>query len=90
MVARVRATDEREMLGCLSGGLDRKHRLIRAQIIVRMDGQLLSRYRFRHTLFQKYLYRSLDEVERVHLHEQVCDDLILFLGLGSLSLLLKY
>jgi hypothetical protein len=26
VVARVRATDEREMLGCLSGELDRKHR----------------------------------------------------------------
>ncbi|NIP17122.1 MAG: hypothetical protein GWM87_02380, partial [Xanthomonadales bacterium] len=36
-----------------------------------MDGQLLSRYRFRHILFQRYLYSSLDEVERVHLHEQV-------------------
>jgi predicted ATPase len=38
---------------------------------LRVDGQLLSRYRFRHTLFQKYLYGSLDEVELVYLHEQV-------------------
>jgi predicted ATPase len=45
--------------------------LIRAQSIVRIDGQLVSCYRFRHILFQKYLYGSLDEVERVHLHEQV-------------------
>jgi predicted ATPase len=51
--------------------LDRRHRLIRAQSIQREDGQLLSCYRFRHILFQKYLYSSLDEVERVHLHEQV-------------------
>ncbi|MEW6232674.1 MAG: BTAD domain-containing putative transcriptional regulator [Chloroflexota bacterium] len=71
VVARVRATGEQEMLGRLSGELDRRHRLIRAQSIVRVDGQLLSRYRFRHILFQKYLYSSLDEVERVHLHEQV-------------------
>ncbi|TEU12039.1 MAG: hypothetical protein E3J21_22195, partial [Anaerolineales bacterium] len=71
VVARVRATDEREMLGRLSGELDRRHRLIRAQSIQRMDGQLLSCYRFRHILFQRYLYSSLDEVERVHLHEQV-------------------
>ncbi|NIO72145.1 MAG: hypothetical protein GTN71_24750, partial [Anaerolineae bacterium] len=41
------------------------------QSIQRMDGQLLSCYRFRHILFQRYLYSSLDEVERVHLHEQV-------------------
>jgi predicted ATPase len=71
VVARVRATDEREMLGRLSGELDRRHRLVRAQSIVRLDGQLLSCYRFRHILFQKYLYSSLDEVERVHLHEAV-------------------
>jgi adenylate cyclase len=71
VVARVRATDEGKMLGRLSGELDRRHRLLRAESIQRIDGQLLSRYGFRHTLFQKYLYNSLDEVERVHLHEQV-------------------
>jgi predicted ATPase/DNA-binding SARP family transcriptional activator len=71
VVAQVRAVDEREMLGRLSSELDRGHRLISAQSIVRVDGQLLSRYRFRHILFQRYLYSSLDEVERVHLHEQV-------------------
>ena len=71
VVARVRATGEREILGRLSGELDRRHRLVHAQSIQRMDGQLLSRYRFRHILLQKYLYSSLDEVERVHLHEQV-------------------
>jgi predicted ATPase len=31
----------------------------------------LSRYRFRHILFQNYLYSSLDGVERAHLHEAV-------------------
>ena len=71
VVARVRTVDEREALEHLSGELDRRHRLIRAQSIQRVDGQTLSRYRFRHILFQKYLYGSLDEVERVHLHEQV-------------------
>jgi predicted ATPase/DNA-binding SARP family transcriptional activator len=71
VVARVQAADEQEMLGRLSGELDRTHRLIHAQSIVRIDGQPLSRYRFRHILFQKYLYGTLDELERVHLHEQV-------------------
>jgi len=71
VVARVRAADEREMVGRLSGELDRRHRLVRAQGILRMDGQRLSRYRFRHILFQRYLYNSLDEVERAHLHEAV-------------------
>jgi DNA-binding SARP family transcriptional activator/predicted ATPase len=70
VVAQVQATDERELLARLSGELDRRHRLIRAQSILRIDGQLLSSYRFRHTLYQKYLYSNLDEVERVYLHEQ--------------------
>jgi tetratricopeptide (TPR) repeat protein len=71
VLAQVRASGERELLGILRDELDRKHRLISAHSIQRLDGQLLSCYRFRHTLYQKYLYQSLDEVERVHLHEQV-------------------
>jgi predicted ATPase/DNA-binding SARP family transcriptional activator len=71
VAAQVQSTDERELLGRLSSELDRRHRLVRAQSIQRIDGRLLSRYRFRHILFQRYLYGSLDEVERVHLHERV-------------------
>jgi predicted ATPase len=71
VVARVRAIDEQRLLTRLSSELDRKHRLIRAQSIQRVANQLVSRYRFRHILFQKFLYGSLDEVERVHLHNQV-------------------
>jgi predicted ATPase len=70
-VARVRDVDEHRMMDYLSSELDRKHRLVQAQSIQRVDGKPLSRYRFRHILFQKYLYSSLDEVERVHLHEQI-------------------
>ncbi|TEU12128.1 MAG: hypothetical protein E3J21_21920 [Anaerolineales bacterium] len=39
------------------------------------SGQRLSRYRFRHDLFQKYLYSSLDEVERARLHEAAGNEL---------------
>lgn len=74
-VARIRGVDEHKMLDYLSGELDRKHRLVQAQSIQRLDGNRLSRYRFRHILFQKYLYGSLDEVERAHLHEQVGNSL---------------
>jgi DNA-binding SARP family transcriptional activator/tetratricopeptide (TPR) repeat protein/energy-coupling factor transporter ATP-binding protein EcfA2 len=71
VVARVLDQDERQLLPQLSGELDKKHRLIRADSIHRLNGQVLSSYRFRNILFQKYLYSSLDHVERVHLHEQV-------------------
>jgi predicted ATPase len=71
VVSRVRAIEKHRMLEYLSGGLEKKHRLVHAHSIQRVDGGSLSRYRFQHILFQRYLYGSLDEVERVHLHEQV-------------------
>jgi predicted ATPase len=71
VVARLQANSEDEMVRHLSRDLDRRHRLVRAQGILRLDGQRLSQYRFRHILFQTYLYHSLDEVERAHLHEAV-------------------
>ncbi|MBN1659486.1 MAG: AAA family ATPase [Anaerolineae bacterium] len=71
VVARVRGIDEREMRERLSGELDRRHRLVRAQTIERLGPRRLSRYRFRNYLFQHYLYDSLDPVERSCLHEDV-------------------
>ncbi len=71
VVARVRATDEWDMVQRLSNELEKRHRLVRAQGIQRVGDRRLSRYRFRHHLFQRYLYNRLDEVERVTLHEEV-------------------
>jgi DNA-binding SARP family transcriptional activator/predicted ATPase len=71
VLAQLRGADEREMLGYLSRELDQKHRLVRAQSIARVDGRRISCYRFRHILFQRYLYGSLDAVERACLHEEV-------------------
>jgi tetratricopeptide (TPR) repeat protein/predicted Ser/Thr protein kinase len=71
VLAGVQKADEREMVHLLSGELDKRHHLVRAQGIRRDGGTRLSQYRFRHILFQKYLYNSLDEVERAHLHEDV-------------------
>jgi DNA-binding SARP family transcriptional activator/predicted ATPase/predicted negative regulator of RcsB-dependent stress response len=71
VVARVRAVEEGEAVGRLSGDLDRRHRLVRAQGIERLESRRVSRYRFRNYLFQKYLYGNLDRVERAYLHEEV-------------------
>jgi len=67
----VRGMEEREVLGALSGVLGHEHRLVVAQSVRRLGEQQLSRYRFRHYLFQLYLYQRLDDAERVRLHEEV-------------------
>jgi len=71
VVARVLGIDERQTVQRLSRELDSKHRLVSAQAIDRIGSQRVSRYRFQHHLFQKYLYDSMDEVERAYLHEDV-------------------
>ena len=70
VVARVLGATEREVVRQL-GKLDREHRLVSAQEMRRVNGQRLSLYRFRHILFQRYLYNSLGEGERAYLHEDV-------------------
>jgi predicted ATPase len=73
VIARVQEIDEQQIVNQLSNVLDKQHRLVRVQDTQRLDpdGQRLSHYRFRHFLFQKYLYNSLDKAERVYLHEAV-------------------
>lgn len=55
---------ERDLVGRLTRDVDRQHHLIWEQRIKRIDGERLSIYRFRHSLFQRYLYRDLSETER--------------------------
>jgi predicted ATPase len=55
----------------LSEELDRRHQLICAIGPGDVGRKRLSYYRFRHFLFQKYLYSRLDANEQVYLHEDV-------------------
>jgi adenylate cyclase len=71
VVARVQNVDERGLIRRLSRELDRQHRLVGAAGLHRISGRRLSLYRFRHNLFQHYLYNQLDEVERAYFHEDV-------------------
>jgi DNA-binding SARP family transcriptional activator/predicted ATPase len=75
VVAQVQAASEQEIIRRLSGELSRQHRLVAAQSRQRAGSQCLSHYRFRHFLFQKYLYSRLDPVERAHLHEVIGNQL---------------
>jgi predicted ATPase len=80
VVARLQKTKVHEMVRILSSELDKRHHLVSAKGIRRMDSQRLSMYLFQHILFQRYLYNSLDEVERSHLHEEVGTVLETFYG----------
>ena len=77
VVARVQSLEEREMIRHFSGELDKQHRLIKGQGRRQLNssGPHISRYRFRHILFQLYLYNSLDDVERGYLHQAVGNEL---------------
>jgi len=75
VAARVRGLDPGETSHCLSEVGGKQHRLVSAQRLQRVGGARHSRFRFRHQLFQKYLYHHLDPVERSSLHEAVGDAL---------------
>jgi DNA-binding SARP family transcriptional activator/tetratricopeptide (TPR) repeat protein len=68
-VARVLGMDARELIEPLSAELEKKHHLVVADGLERIGRHRLSIYRFRHILFQRYLYDRLDVVERAHLHQ---------------------
>jgi DNA-binding SARP family transcriptional activator/NAD(P)-dependent dehydrogenase (short-subunit alcohol dehydrogenase family) len=71
VVARALDTDERAVVSALSHELGAHLHLVRAERLTWQGGQTLSHYRFQHHLFQRYLYQSLDTVERARLHGAV-------------------
>lgn len=71
VVARVEQLNERGLVQQLSRELDKQHRLVTARALEWLGRQRRSLYRFRHHLFQHYLYHNLDELERAYLHEAV-------------------
>ena len=75
VVARVQGVDEHTVAHALNGTLGKQYHLVNAQSTRLMGSQHLSRYRFRHHLFQHYLYQGLNAVERAHLHEEMGNSL---------------
>jgi predicted ATPase len=71
VIARLRNEEVRELIRILSSELEKRHHLVSAKGIRTLEKQRLSMYVFQHILFQTYLYNSLDDVERSHLHEEV-------------------
>jgi tetratricopeptide (TPR) repeat protein len=71
VVARVLQMEERLVIRQLAGTLNREHHLVREVGILREGRQRLSQFRFRHNLFQNYLYQDLTQSERAYLHEDM-------------------
>lgn len=63
--------NSRTVVRQLSSELDKAHRLVQVLGMKQVGARRLSRYRFRHILIQRYLYNSLDEIEKSHLNETV-------------------
>jgi len=71
VIAHVQDIPEREVLQALTHRLGMRHRLVRELGETQVDHRFVSRYRFSHRLFQRYLYESLSPGERRLLHWEV-------------------
>lgn len=71
VIAQVQSASERDIVRRLSHELNKQHYLVTPVGTQRINGRRLSIYRFRHSLFQQYLYGHLDPAERAYLHEDV-------------------
>jgi tetratricopeptide (TPR) repeat protein len=71
VIGRLQEIAERKLLKNLTQELDRRHRLVSEEGSRRVGENRISRFRFRHHMFQKYLYENLGESEREQLHEDV-------------------
>jgi ABC-type oligopeptide transport system substrate-binding subunit/DNA-binding SARP family transcriptional activator/tRNA A-37 threonylcarbamoyl transferase component Bud32 len=73
IVAQVQQIRERKLLRTLSRELQKRHQLVRERTEIQIGERLLSRYRFAHSLFQRYLYNDLGTGERRLLHGEIAD-----------------
>jgi len=71
VVARVQQIQERRLLRSLSQELAKRHQLVKKRQGFHIGEKLLSRYRFAHNLFQRYLYNDLSPGERRLLHGEI-------------------
>jgi tetratricopeptide (TPR) repeat protein len=71
VVASVLRADKRSVEARINRDLERRHQLVNAHGIQRIGNLRVSQYRFRHSLFQTYLYNELNANERSNLHGEV-------------------
>lgn len=83
VVARTLALEPRRVVRILATELDRSHRLVSPVDVERGPAGLISRYRFRHDLIQRFVYGGIDPSERAYLHEGTGAALEELLGGGA-------
>jgi tetratricopeptide (TPR) repeat protein len=71
VAARLLQMEERRALQALNRELGQVHNLVREDGTTRIGRQRLTRFRFRHSLIQRYLYNRLGTSERELLHEDI-------------------
>ena len=71
VLAHVRGGSTASVIARLSGPLSRQAHLVAPGSLVTVGGRRLARYRFRHGLFQHFLYGQLDATARARLHGAV-------------------
>ena len=71
VLVRLVNLDEEKIQAVLRGSLGQINNFVAAERLERVNGKRLARFRFRHILFQRYLYENLDLITRSNLHEGV-------------------
>ncbi|MCX6032153.1 MAG: tetratricopeptide repeat protein [Chloroflexi bacterium] len=71
VLSRLLGTNERDLVRELSRELEKRHHLVQEAAEVRLGRQILSRYRFSHSVFQQYLHNDLTRTERRIYHGDV-------------------
>ncbi len=71
VLARLIDQPERVLIQRLDRELDKKHRLVSEVGVYQINSHRLYQYRFRHSVFQQFLYRNLGEIEREIRHLEV-------------------
>jgi predicted ATPase/DNA-binding SARP family transcriptional activator len=71
VIAGVLEKDAQRVCDLLRTEVSKQHQIVTAVSMQQVGGQTLTLYRFRHSLFQIYLYNHLDWVEKQQLHGKV-------------------
>jgi DNA-binding SARP family transcriptional activator len=71
VLASVCGCSRETIIASLRGSLGRDAHLVAPSGLVRLGERQLARYRFRHGMFQSYLYERLDAATRMHRHGAV-------------------